>query len=268
MPRLFALWLALFAAAFSLPLSAADGPTALVTGGNRGLGFKWVEMYAERGWQVIATARRPAAASDLRVLADTSDRIRIERLDVTDPESVNALARRLEGQPIDVLINNAGMLGNEQGQKFGDLDPAMFDTFMRVNALGALLVTEALMPNLRAGQQKKVAGISAVVASFDVYPRIHRGLYYYKASKVALNMILRNIALDGMAEGIAVAVLSPGVVNTYGTPDPDRDSMSPEMRRSMVDADTSVGGMMQVMDELTLEGSGRWYRYNGEIISW
>ena len=249
-------------------LHAAEAPTVVVTGGNRGLGLKWVQLYADRGWHVIATARRPDAADDLRALANETGHIRIEKLDVTEPDSVRALARRLAGQPIDVLINNAGMLGNEEGQKFGDLDPAKFDTFMRVNALGALLVTEALWPNLLAGEQKKVAGISAVVASFDVYPRIHRGLYYYKASKVALNMILRNIALDGMAAGISVAVLSPGVVNTYGTPDPDMDAMSPEMRRSMVDIDTSVGGMMKVMDELTLDGSGRWYRFDGSVINW
>lgn len=247
---------------------AAEAPTVVVTGGNRGLGLKWVELYAGRGWNVIATARRPDAAADLRKLADETGRIQVEKLDVTSPGSVRALARRLADRPIDVLINNAGMLGDEEGQKFGGLDPEQFDTFMRVNALGALLVTEALWPNLLAGEQKKVAGISAVVASFDVYPRIHRGLYYYKASKAALNMILRNIALDGMADGVSVAVLSPGVVNTYGTPDPDMDAMSPEMRRSMVDIDTSVGGMMKVMDELTLEGSGRWYRFDGSVIAW
>jgi len=249
------------------PIYAADSSTVLVTGANRGLGLVWVEKYVERGWNVIATARKPAAAVELKALAERTGRVRIERLDVTDAKSVAALARALDGVPVDVLINNVGMLGDEAGQKFGALDPQQFDTFMRVNALGALLVTEALMPNLRAGKQKKVAGISAVVASFDVYPRIHHGLYYYKASKVALNMILRNIALDGEPDGIAVAVLSPGVVNTSGAPE-NRDRMSPEMRRSMIDIDTSINGMIDVMDNLTIEGSGKWYRYDGSIIPW
>jgi NAD(P)-dependent dehydrogenase (short-subunit alcohol dehydrogenase family) len=80
-------------------------------------------------------------------------------------------------------------------------------------------------------------------------------------------MILRNIALDTGSEGIAVAVLSPGVVNTYGT-QTDMTAMSPEMMRSMTDIDTSVSGMMKVLDDLTVEGSGRWYRYTGEVISW
>ena len=80
-------------------------------------------------------------------------------------------------------------------------------------------------------------------------------------------MILRNIAMDVQQDGIAVAVLSPGVVNTYGTPG-NHEAMSPEMRRSMVDIDTSVAGMMKVMDGLTVEGSGRWYRFSGEVLEW
>lgn len=246
---------------------AADAPTVLVTGANRGLGLAWARKYAERGWNVIATARRPDDAAALQALAARTGRVRIEALDATDPASVDALARRLGGLPIDVLVNNAGMIGEESEQRLGTLDPARFDTYMRVNALSALLVTERLLPNLRAGRQKKVAGISARVASFAAYPRIHSGLYYYKASKVALNMILRNLAMDLQADGIAVAVLSPGVVNTDGS-EMKPEAMSPEMRRSMTDIDTSVEGMIRVLDGLTLEGSGRWYRFDGSLIEW
>jgi NAD(P)-dependent dehydrogenase (short-subunit alcohol dehydrogenase family) len=242
-------------------------PTVLVTGANRGLGYVWARKYAERGWNVIATARRPAEASELRALSEAHPRLRIEMLDATDQASVDQLGQRLAGQPIDILVNNVGMLGDEDEQRLGNLDESRFDTYMRVNALSALMVTERLLPNIRAGEQKKIAGISAVVASFAAYPRIHAGLYYYKASKSALNMILRNIALDTSAEGIAVAVLSPGVVNTYGTRT-DPAAMSPEMMRSMTDIDTSVAGMMKVLDDLTVEGSGRWYRYNGDVINW
>jgi NAD(P)-dependent dehydrogenase (short-subunit alcohol dehydrogenase family) len=206
-------------------------------------------------------------AAQLRAVARTHSRLRIELLDATDPASVDQLGARLVGQPIDILVNNVGLLGDEDEQRLGSLDAKRFDTYMRVNALSALLVTERLLPNIRAGKLKKIAGISAVVASFAVYPRIHSGLYYYKASKSALNMILRNIALDTGSEGIAVAVLSPGVVNTYGT-QTDMTAMSPEMMRSMTDIDTSVSGMMKVLDDLTVEGSGRWYRYTGEVISW
>lgn len=261
----------LLAAAFIGPpqLVFADdaSPTVLITGANRGLGLVWAEKYADRGWNVIATARTPAKAVDLRDLGRRTGRVAIERLDVTDLESIDALGQRLDGKAIDVLINNIGMLGENVDQSFGELDPTAFNQFMWVNAFGALLVTERLWGNLQLGEHKKVAAISAGVASFDVYPRIHRGLYHYKASKVALNMIMRNVALEGEPLGIAVAVLSPGVVNTSGAAR-DPEQMSPEMRRAMVDIDTSVEGMIDVMNGLTLQGSGVWYRYNGEVISW
>lgn len=255
------------ASATTGPAAGGYVPTVVVTGANRGLGLVWARQYAARGWQVIATVREPARATELQALARAGGRIRIEPLDATDPASVEGFAKRLGGLPVDILVNNAGTIGEEPEQKLGQLDPARFDHYMRVNALSALLVTERLLPNLRAGRHKKVAGISARVASFAAYPRIHSGLYYYKASKTALNMILRNLAMDLQGEGIAVVALSPGVVNTYGTPD-NHDAMSPEMRASMTDIDTSVAGMIKVLDGLTLEGSGRWYRFTGDVISW
>lgn len=259
----------LLLASASDPVRAASdpAPTVVITGANRGLGLEWARQYAARGWQVVATARRPGDAAALQQLAGATGHIRIESLDATDPRSVSAFAQRLRDTPVDVLVNNIGMLGDEPEQKLGALDPGRFDAYMRVNVLSALLVTEALLPNLRAGKHKKVAGISARVASFAAYPRIHSGLYYYKASKTALNMVLRNLAMDLRTDGIAVISLSPGVVNTYGT-EMNHDAMSPEMRASMTDIETSVGGMIRVLDALTLEGSGRWYRFDGTQIDW
>lgn len=240
---------------------AASPPTVLITGANRGLGLAFTQKYVARGWNVIAAVRNPAEAIALQELAKRRDGVRIEQVDVTDPASVDALGKRLGNTPIDILLNNVGMLGSEPEQQLGTLDASRFDTYMRVNALGALLVSERLLPNVRAGKQKKIAGISAVVASFAAYPRIHPGLYYYKASKAALNMLMRNLALDTERDGITVVVLSPGVVNTNGT------KMSPDMP-GMVDIDTSVDGMMKVLDGLELKGSGKWYRYNGDVIAW
>jgi NAD(P)-dependent dehydrogenase (short-subunit alcohol dehydrogenase family) len=259
--------LAVALAANSAQATSTATPTVLVTGANRGLGLEWTRQYAERGWHVIATARQPQDATALQQLARQTGRVRIEQLDATDANSVSALSQRLAGRPIDVLVNNVGMLGDEPEQKLGSLDPGRFDTYMRVNTLSALLVTQALLPNLRAGTQKKVAGISARVASFAAYPRIHSGLYYYKASKTALNMVLKNLAMDLQTDGISVIALSPGVVNTYGT-EMNHDAMSPEMRASMTDIESSVGGMIRVLDALTLERSGRWYRFDGTQIDW
>jgi len=240
---------------------AADPPTVLITGANRGLGFAFAQQYATRGWNVIATARNPEAATALRELAEKTGRVRIEKLDATDPASVDSLGNRLGGTPIDLLLNNVGMLGTEPEQQLGSIDPAKFDTYMRVNALSALLVSQRLLANVKASKQKKIAGMSAGVASFAAYPRTHQGLYYYKASKVALNMIMRNLALDTAPDGVTVIVLSPGVVNTYGVPMDER-------MRGMVDIDTSIAGMIKVLDAVRPEDSGKWFRYTGEVIGW
>jgi len=242
------------------PAFADDASTVLITGGNRGLGFDFVNKYAAQGWNVIATARKPDEAVALQQLAAQNSRIRIEQLDITDPASVDALGARLTDIPIDVLLNNAGMIGEEPEQQLGSLDPDRFNIFMRTNALGALLVSERLLPNVRASQQKKIVAISALAASFAQYPRMHRGLYFYKASKVALNMIMRNLAMDTAADGVLVTVLSPGVVDTANNRMPDMPGL--------VDMDTSINGMMQVIAELTPEQSGQWLRYTGKLLDW
>ncbi len=247
-------------AASMTPGFADDTATVLITGGNRGLGFTFTEKYAAQGWNVIATARRPAQAVALQQLAAENARVRIEQLDITDPASVDALGIRLKGVAIDVLLNNAGMIGDEPEQQLGSINPDRFDIFMRTNALGALLVSERLLSNVRASDQKKIVAISALAASFAQHPRIHHGLYFYKASKVALNMIMRNLAMDTAGDGILVSVLSPGVVDTAGNRMPDMPGL--------VDIDTSINGMMQVIAELTPEQSGQWLRYTGKQIDW
>ena len=240
------------AAAQEAAENSGAAPTVLVTGANRGLGLVWAQKYAERGWNVIATARDPDGADELKALAAETGTIRIEQLDALDEASIAGLVARLDGQPIDILVNNAGTLGDEAEQKLGALEADRFDHYMRTNALTALLVTQALLPNIRAGEMKKVTAISARAASFAAYPRMHSGLYYYKAGKAALNMIMRNLAMDLAADGITVIVLSPGVVNTYGT-EWDMEGMSPEMQASMTDIDSSIEGMMAVVDDATLE---------------
>ena len=95
-----------------------DSPTMLITGSNRGIGFAFAKQYAEKGWHVIATARTPEKTGDLKQLAKAHPKLVIEQLDVTDLSSIAALAKKYRGKPIDVLINNAGILGNPSSQIF------------------------------------------------------------------------------------------------------------------------------------------------------
>ncbi len=105
-----------------LSITSALAETVLITGTNRGIGLEFVKQYAERGATVIATARRPADAKELIALAAQHPNVTIEALDVTDVSAIEALAKKYQGKPIDILINNAGTLGDVPKQTIGGLD--------------------------------------------------------------------------------------------------------------------------------------------------
>ena len=110
--RLAAILGALLLVTGAVRAADAPAPTILITGANRGIGLEYARQSAARGWNVIATARHPAQAADLRALAEANPRVVIETLDVTDFAQVDALAAKYQGKPIDVLVNNAGISGS------------------------------------------------------------------------------------------------------------------------------------------------------------
>lgn len=251
------LLLAAAAALLSLPTHAA---TVLVTGTNRGIGLEFVRQYAEAGWTVIGTARDPAKAAELRALAAKHRNVSIEKLDVADPASIAALAGRLKGRPIDVVINNAGTLGDVPKQTIGALDLAEFEKVMAANTFGALKLSEALKPNLLAGAQKKVFAMTSGLGSSELTAR-RGGFYAYRMSKAALNVGFRALAADWRAEGIMAGIIAPGMVET----DLLRASNFPGKGISTQD---SVAGMRKVIDAMTLESNGKALNYDGSVIPW
>jgi len=237
--------------------------TVLVTGANRGIGFEFVRQYAQKGWHVIAGTRDPERADDLRELAAGSDAVDIEQLDVSSVASIDALAAMLEGQTIDVLINNAGIFGEFETQAFGAIDFDQFDTFMRTNALGPLKMCEAFVPHVKASPAGKMVSITSQAGSFGLGSGGLPGMYFYKSSKAAQNMIMRNVANDVKAHGIVVCILSPGMVNTAG------DDIPPERRfPGLIEPPESIQGMIGVIDRLTMEDTGSFIRYSGEPQPW
>jgi NAD(P)-dependent dehydrogenase (short-subunit alcohol dehydrogenase family) len=237
--------------------------TVLVTGANRGIGFEFVRQYAQKGWHVIAGTRDPERADDLRELAAGHDAIDIEQLDVASAASIDALVVRLEGQTIDVLINNAGIFGEFATQAFGAIDFDQFDTFMRTNALGPLKMCEAFVPHVKASHAGKMVSITSQAGSFGLDSGGLPGMYFYKSSKAAQNMIMRNVANDVKVHGIAVCILSPGMVNTAG------DDIPPERRfPGLIEPPESIEGMIGVIDRLTMEDTGSFIRYSGEPQPW
>lgn len=232
-------------------------PSVLITGANRGLGLGLTKAYLAKGWAVTATCRDPDNAPELKAL---SGKIHFHPMDVTDSDQVDALAKEIEGQPLDVLINNAGVLGSPNfdkggaGQMLGDIDYDGFRYTLEVNTLAPLKVTEALLPNLELGEQKKLIALTSRMGSMA---EMEGGFIAYRTSKAALNAVMRNLSIALKEKGIAVAVLHPGWVKT---------DMGSEA--APVEIADSVKGLIEQIDHLHLEHTGCCKDHTGETIPW
>ena len=228
----------------------------LITGANRGIGLEFAKQYAERGWRVIATVRDPASAEELKSLAADRKNVVVEKLDVLDHPGIDALAAKYAAQPIDVLINNAGLMhGPDRGQMVGTTDYSEFDRYYRINAMGPLKVAEAFYPNVKASELKIIAALTTGKGKRGIPVP---GFTLYKTSKAALDAIQQEIALRWQRQGIKVVTLLPGRVLTHGEP------ATPG--QAAVDIKDSISGMMRVLDKLTLEQTGQTIAWNGERI--
>ena len=247
-----------------IPTPEPQTPTVMITGASRGIGFELARQYAELGWGVIATCRDPATASDLQALAANYDSVLIERLDVTDFDEMDALAARYAGVPIDVLINNAGILGGNDRQKFGTFDYAAFDEVMAVNVVGPIRMVELFVDNVAMSEQKKIMNISSLVGSIQMtFP----GQNFYRASKAALNMSMKTIAkeLRGSKEPgrkeIIVGLIHPGVVATDFAKNVPIPMISPQESAAAVI--TVIDGYYQNRRQ-----SGDFMSYTGKELPW
>jgi NAD(P)-dependent dehydrogenase (short-subunit alcohol dehydrogenase family) len=248
------------------PPPAAASPqstgTVLVTGSNRGLGFEFVKQYAAAGWTVIATTRDPANAIELRELATSNARIAVEPLDVVDDKSLSSLVAKYRDVPIDLLINNAGVLGDMQGQTLGSLDQAEFERVMAVNVYGPLAVTEAFLENVAVSRQKKIVSITS--RSGIISQPGWRGPYFYRASKIALNMVTRMLADELRGRGVIVALVSPQPTNT----DMLRELIGPERAASQANPEDAVAGLIELIENVTVETSGVPLFVDGTVLPW
>ena len=217
--------------------------TVLVTGCNRGIGLELVRQLGERGDTIIAVCR---SASD--ALVATGARI-IDGIDVADGDSVERMRVEVGDAPIDILINNAGILRRDA---FGSIDYDQMLEQYRVNTLGPLRVTEALAPNLHEGS--KVAIVTSRVGSIE--DNGSGGNWGYRASKTAVNMIGTNLMHEFKPRGIAVTLLHPGLVATDMT------------NETGIPPADSARGLIERVDELNLENSGKFWHAEGYILPW
>jgi NAD(P)-dependent dehydrogenase (short-subunit alcohol dehydrogenase family) len=246
----------------TLCITSARAETVLITGSNRGIGLEFVKQYAARGWTVIATARAPEAATELKALAAAHAGIRVEKLDVVDVAGIRALAAKYAGTPIDVLVNNAGVLGALDKQELGSFDFDEFQNVMGVNTYGPLAVSDAFHAHVAASRQKKIVAITS--GSGQISVPVGGGSYFYKASKIGLNMVFRALASDLAAEGIIVTMIAPGSVNT----DMRRASVGVEAAARDLPVNVSVAAMIKTIDGLSRAESGHALNYDGRVIAW
>ena len=226
-------------------------PSILITGANRGLGLEFTRQYAADGWRVFAACRDPAGARDL---AAVEGDVSAETLDVDDGPQVAALANKLSGQPIDVLINNAGIYGPKNVTR----DTVVYDAWgqvFRTNAMSPLAVSAAFAANVAQGGQKKIITLSSIMGS--IAENDSSGDFIYRTAKAAVNAVMKSLAGDLKSEGITVAVLHPGWVRT------DMGGAN-----ASIEAPESVTGMRAVIAGLKESDSGRFLNYNGTEIPW
>jgi NAD(P)-dependent dehydrogenase (short-subunit alcohol dehydrogenase family) len=230
--------------------------TMLVTGANRGIGLELARQYGEAGWRVLACCREPARAADLREIVDAHDeRVIPHALDVADSRSRSALAKKLDGEPIDVLIHNAGIYGPNGVGLGHNTDEKAWIEVLRVNTIAPLKLTELLVDNVAASGRRVIAVMSSGMAS--IADNTSGSAYLYRSSKTALNAVARSLSIDLAPRKITVVALCPGWVQT------DMGGS-----KAPLPVGRSVGGLRRVLDELKPADSGSFIRYNGERVPW
>lgn len=244
-----------------LPAPAYDKSTVLITGANRGLGFEFVQQYAQRGWRIIATCRNPAQAGQLNALAADSPEILVERIDVVDHKSIDDLAVKYQNMPIDVLLNNAGIGGGTENQLFGKLNYETYYKVIAVNCAGPMKMAESFVNHVKTSEQKKIITVSSSQGSITEV-RMPM-LYWYRSSKSALNMLMTNLALQLKRRGVIVGLVTPGATAT--------DFIAPEFRKRIPgirEPAVAAADMIRNIDRFTIENTGTFFNYDGGIVPW
>ncbi len=241
-------------------------PCVLITGANRGIGLAFARSFAADGWRVHACCRDPDGAEDLAALsanmasadmasagADTAGTVTLHRLDVTDGPRIAGLSRELAEEAIDVLLNNAGVMGPRTG--FGEIDYDGWLPVFEINTLAPMRMAEGFVEQVARSGRKLIVNISSIMGSIG--ENAGGGAIVYRSSKAALNMISKSLSVELAPRGITVIAFHPGWVST-------------EMggAGAAVTAGESVEGMCAVIERVTPNDSGRFFNFDGREIRW
>ena len=235
-------------------------PSMLVTGASRGLGLEMVRQFVGDGWRIYACCRTPDTATELAALAARSDgAITLHTLDVSEPEQIAALADEFRGTPIDMLVNNAGLLGctidRMAPAAFGSIDYDAWREVHEINTMAPLRVTEAFVDHVAASDMKLLFFMSTHMGC--ITELAEGGLYPYRSSKAALNLLVKGLSIDLAPRGVRTIAVHPGwVVTDMGGPD------------APVDKVDSIAGIRRVVAAYGGDQTGRFFQYDGRELPW
>ena len=230
--------------------------TILITGANRGIGLEFSRQYAMAGWYVLACCRHPETADALNNLAaQYSEQMTVYALDVTKHEQIEHLSQTLSNQPIDLLVNNAGIYPTSRSDGFGKTDYEAWASAFRVNTMAPLKMAESFIAHVSKSNLRTIVTITSKMGS--VADNQRGGSYVYRSSKAAVNIVVKSLAIDLESAGITAVLLHPGWVRTeMGGPN------------GLISTEQSVTGMRQVISNLTQADSGKFYAFDGQIVPW
>jgi NAD(P)-dependent dehydrogenase (short-subunit alcohol dehydrogenase family) len=230
-------------------MSTNTAKSIVITGANRGIGYAMAKICQERGDNVYAFCRKSSAPLDALGVNV------VQQIDVATQEGINKAVAALSGVTVDLLINNAGILRNEQ---LNDLNKGTIVEQFNVNALAPLFLSHALLDNLTSGS--KIAFITSRMGS--ITDNTSGGRYGYRMSKAALNIAAVSLASDLEADNISVGIYHPGYVQTEMVNSPGATTngdISPHI---------AAERLIALMDNLTLADSGKFMHSNGESLPW
>jgi NAD(P)-dependent dehydrogenase (short-subunit alcohol dehydrogenase family) len=218
-----------------------DNPTVLITGANRGLGLEFSRQYAELNWNVIAN-------------------VRIEKMDVTSDKQTSALQSRYKNQPIDVLLNNAGIYGTLEKQTLGGFDYDELEEVFRVNTIGSLRVSSTFLDNVKLSQQKKIISLGGGMGTQTI-GSLFGGHYFIKMSKAAHLMAMGVLQKETKNDGLIIVMISPGRVDTQLMRDSGWTGPS-------ISAKDSAAAVIKQIAALNKSLRGKLITYDGKVIPW
>src|SRR6478609_668120 len=228
--------------------------TWMITGANRGIGLALTIALLRRGDHVVAAARNPRGGALGDLASEHAGALTPRELDVTSDESVAAAKEALAGRPVDVLLNNAGLYGPRDHQSGLDVDFDEWREVFEVNVYAPVRVAQAFLPNIEAGQARKIATISSRMGSIAANPG---NALIYRSSKAAVNMAMVVFGNAVRERNVSVLLFHPGWVQT------DMGGGGADITPA-----ESAGGLIRTIDASGMAETNSFRDYTGEAITW